>query len=144
MTHEDKGHYAAKHPEGLTPNPDIAERVLSRSTEGRISCASAHEVAGELNVPPADIGVVIDLLELRINQCQLGLFGTSHSDKPVEPASDVPADLEKALSESTREGRISCSEIWAIAKTFGMLRIEACAACEALKVKVTACQLGAF
>jgi len=95
-------------------------------------------------VPPADVGVVIDLLELRINQCQLGLFGDSHTDKPVEPAGDVTAEQEEAIIRLTRDGRMTCLEIWRLAKTFGVQRIEACAACETLKVKVTDWQLGAF
>lgn len=144
MTHEDTGHYAAKHPEGLTPNPDIAERVRSKSMDGRIGCVAAHEIATELKVPPADVGVVIDLLELRINQCQLGLFGTGRKEKPRKPAADPPAELEDAINGSTHDGRISCQALWALAEANGVNRIEAGSACEALDVKVTDCQLGAF
>ena len=74
MTHEDAGHYAAKHPNAKA-DPAIAAAIEEKQTDGRITCAAAHAIASKLGCPPEAVGVNIDLLEMRIAKCQLGLFG---------------------------------------------------------------------
>ena len=74
MTHEDAGHYAAKHPEEKI-DPAIADAIAVKEKEGRVTCAAAHAIAKKLNRSPQVVGINIDLLEKRIRRCQLGLFG---------------------------------------------------------------------
>jgi hypothetical protein len=56
MTHEDRGHYARKHPAGRKAKPEVAEAVKQHASKGGISCAAAFKIAGDLQVPPAEIG----------------------------------------------------------------------------------------
>ena len=93
MGHEDAGHYAAKHPQGTRANPDIEKRLKERIADGRIGCAAAHAVAGELGVPPSEVGVAIDLLEARIEKCQLGLFGYRPEKRVVRPAESPSPEI---------------------------------------------------
>ena len=57
---------------------DIPERVIEavkrEAKEGRIPCARAQELAGELGVPIPLVGRALDLLEIKIVECQLGCF----------------------------------------------------------------------
>jgi hypothetical protein len=144
MTHEDEGHYAKKHPVDLNVKPEITEAVKQRASDGTLSCAAAHKTAADLGVPPGEIGVGIDLLELRIVKCQLGLYGYRPEKKVVKPAEAVSEALEKAIKESLVEGRLSCTAAWDIAKRFALAKMDVSAACEALKIKMFSCQLGAF
>ncbi|HOO89767.1 MAG TPA: hypothetical protein PLA74_02985 [Syntrophales bacterium] len=144
MTHEDAGHYAAKHAAGTTPAPEIAEAIKSKSKEGRITCAAAHKIAGDLQTAPAEVGVAMDLMEMRLNKCQLGLFGYSPERRIVKPASEVSPELEAAIRKSAVDGRIPCLASWEIAKDFGIAKMDISCACEALGIKVSSCQLGAF
>jgi len=144
MTHEDAGHYAAKHPAGTVPEPAIAAAVRDRAEDGRLSCARAHAVAAELAVPPAAVGAVVDLLELRLTHCQLGLFGYRPRSKVLQAADAVPAPLAAALRAAATSGRISCARCWETAEAFGLKRMAAAAACERLGLKIKPCQLGAF
>ncbi|UCG65631.1 MAG: hypothetical protein JSW12_00810 [Deltaproteobacteria bacterium] len=144
MTHEDAGHYRLKHPSGTKLNPKIAEAINRKAVNNRISCASAHEIAAELDIIPADVGVGLDLLETRIINCQLGLFGHSPEKKAVKSSESVSPELEKAIHKSLADNRISCLSCWKIAERFGLARMDVSAACEALRVKVSSCQLGAF
>ena len=75
MAHEDAGHYAAKHPEGTEVDPAINQELQQKVIAGKISCAAAHTIAGALNVAPKQVGTAIDLMEARIQKCQMGLFG---------------------------------------------------------------------
>jgi hypothetical protein len=144
MTHEDAGHYRAKHPNGTKLDPKIAEAVKRKATNNKISCASAHKIADELNTTPSQVGVALDLLEMRIINCQLGLFGHSPEKKAVKPGESVPPELEDAIRKSLVNNRISCLASWQIAERFGIAKMDVSAACEALKLKIGACQLGAF
>ena len=144
MTHEDAGHYRAKHPGGKI-NTAIADAIRSEEEAGCISCAAAHAIAEAQGCSPHMVGMNIDLLERRIAVCQLGLFG--HGDKPgkaVEAASTVPPELETAIREAMHDERITCRAAWDVADRFQLSRMTVACACEALAIKVSACQLGAF
>jgi hypothetical protein len=144
MAHEDAGHYGAKHP-GATIDMDIVEAIRARENTGRITCAAAHEIASKKGCPPEHVGMNIDLLEMRINKCQLGLFGYKKpKGKAVEAASTVPDELERAIREATIGDRITCKAAWDVADRLQRKRIDVACACEAMGIKVSACQLGAF
>ncbi len=147
MTHEDAGHYSAKHPEGTVLQPGLAAAVKEQATDGHISCAAAHQIAKDKQVTPAKIGQTIDLLEYRIIKCQLGLFGYAPEKKVVKAAAetDISAELQAALDEQAdAKGRIACADCWRIADGLSLPRMAVSAACETLGMKVTPCQLGAF
>lgn len=144
MTHEDAGHYRLKHPSETKLNPRIAEAVRQNAANNRISCASAHKIADETDTTPAEVGVVLDLLEMRITNCQLGLFGHSPQKKAVKSSETVSPELEKAIRNTLKDNRISCLSCWRIAARFDIARMDVSAACEALEVKIGPCQLGAF
>ena len=144
MAHEDAGHYAAKHPPEIKLNSQIAEAVKRKVLDGRITCAAAHKIARELDTPPAEVGVTVDLLEIRISKCQLGLYGYSPQKRIVKPAENVSPQLEKAINESLVNNCLLCLPCWEIAKRFGIARMNVSAACETLEVKISSCQLGCF
>lgn len=144
MTHEDAGHYSAKHSTDRELDPKIAEAIRQKTVDGKITCAAAHKIAGKLNVSPADVGVAIDLLEMRLKKCQLGLFGYGAQKNAVKPAQGVSPELQEAIKGSLVNNRISCNSCWEIAERFGIARIDVSAACEALQVRISSCQLGAF
>jgi hypothetical protein len=144
MTHEDYGHYGKKHPSDAEINPDVAEAVKARASEGKIPCAVAFEIAKELNVPPKEVGMTIDKLEIKLAKCQLGLFGYGPQKRVVTPADQVSPELEDALRQSLVQGKLPCKAAWDIAETFGLRKMEVSAACEALRIKISSCQLGTF
>jgi hypothetical protein len=144
MASKDKGHYGSKHPGGVVVANEITEAVKKRSRQGALTCPLAFKIAGELAVLPGEVGKAIDLLEINIVKCQLGLFGYSPVRKIVQPAESVAEDLEAAIRAAMSDGRLPCAEIFRIAVAFKLAKIRVAAACERLKVRVCACQLGAF
>ena len=144
MTHEDAEDYSAKPPPGTAVNPAIAHALREAASEGTVSCAAAHAIAGELGVSPAEIGRTIDLLQLRIVKCQMGLFGYHPRKKIVEPAASVAPKLRDTIKAAATNGRISCLTSWEIAGKFDLPKMAVAAACEALEIKIGSCQLGAF
>jgi len=144
MTHQDAGHYRAKHATDTKLDPKIAEAIKQKTEDGKITCASAHKISGKLNISPADVGVAIDLLEMRLKKCQLGLFGYGAKKNAVKPAQRVSPELEEAIKSSLVNNRISCLSCWEIAERIGIAKIDVSAACETLQARISSCQLGAF
>jgi len=148
MAHEDAPHYSRKHPPGEQADPRLAEAVRKKAGAGRgtISCRAAFEIVSESGVDPSGVGRTIDLLEVRLVACQLGLFGypSKEGGKAVEPAAAVSPELEKAIRERLADGRLACADAWAIADSRGLKRIEVAAAAEKLGIRIKPCQLGAF
>lgn len=143
MTHEDEGHYGEKHP-GAERDPEIEKQVQKKIRKGRISCADAHAVAAALRVSPRKIGVAIDLLEARIIDCELGLFGSGVQP----PASELSAEAEKLLRQAVEaalmQGRLPCAAAWKIAETLGTAKVGVKLACDHMNIKINHCQLGTF
>ena len=144
MTHKDKTSYAKKHSSGLKLNPTIAEAVKQEASDDKLSCAAAFKIAAKLKVPPGEVGVTIDLLEIPIIKCQLGLFGYGPSKKGLTAAETVSPELESAIRKSLVKGKLPCASAWEIASKFKLAKKEISSACENLKIRISSCQLGTF
>ena len=144
MTHQDKGKYFKKHPEGTKVGEDLKQEILKQAKDNNIACKAAEKIAQKTNAPLSEVGVGIDLLNFNIVQCQLGLFGFDGKQKRVPAAATVAPDLEAAIRTALVNNRLSCVAAWTIADKLGVKRLDVCAACENLKIKVKPCQLGAF
>jgi hypothetical protein len=144
MASKDKGHYGAKHSGGIVVASEITEAVKKRSRQGALTCPLAFKIAGELAVRPGEVGKAMDLLEVNIVKCQLGLFGYSPVRKIVPPAQSVSEELEAALRIAMIDGRLPCAAAFQIAADFKLAKIRVSSACEKLKIKISSCQLGAF
>ena len=143
MTHSDAGRYSAKHAPGGSPDERIAGAVREKAAEGELACAEAERIGAALSVPLAEIGRTLDLLELRIGRCQLGLFGYPEG-KAVHPAAAVAPDLDAAIRGRLADGRLPCKAAWEIAAERKVARMEVSSACETLEIRIKPCQLGAF
>lgn len=144
MTHEDAGHYAAKHTEQSPIDSSLEKAIQEKAAKGQISCAAAHGIAQQQVVSPARVGRAIDLLELKIIKCQMGFFGYSPEKKIVHPSKSISSVLESALRPLLVDNKISCADCWKIADRLDLSKLDVAAACEGLEIKVSPCQLGAF
>lgn len=124
---------------------DILEKeIKNRVVDNELSCAAAFEIAGKLNIPAKDIGEATDRLKVRLVKCQLGLFGYKPDKKIVKAAETVSAELKAAIGNCLEDGRISCIKAWGVAAQLKIQKLPVSCACEALKIKIKECQLGAF
>jgi hypothetical protein len=147
MAHEDAGKYAAKHPPDTKLNERIAEAIRQKSSDGRLACATGEEISKELRVSIPEVGVTTDLLEMKIKECQLGLFGWGKKPphgKDIQAADSVPGEIKDALEKAAVSGMVTCAALWAIADRLGVNRKVASTACETLGLKIQSCQLGTF
>ena len=143
MGHQDKGHFSAKHKDQRV-DKDVAEKIRAKAHNDSITCSAAHQIAKALNLPPSEIGVQIDLLEFRITECQLGLFGYSNGGKRINPEIEISPDLENQLKKKSTNGRISCFSCWDIAGCLKTKRLDVGSACEKNNIRIKPCQLGSF
>ena len=144
MTHEDRGHYAAKHPPGRSTDQKIVDALTSAVSDNTIPCAAAFRIAVELDESPGEVGFTIDTLEYTITKCQLGLFGYGPEKKKVKPAESVSSALEDAIRKALINDRLPCAAAWDIAERFGLGKLSVSSASETLGIKISPCQLGAF
>jgi hypothetical protein len=145
MTHSDAGRYAAKHATGGSPDEKIAAAVRAKIEAGELACTAAERISAELGTVMAEVGRTVDLLEIRIGRCQLGLFGyDAPGGRIVQPAENVEAGLEAAIRGRLSDGRLPCKDAWEIAADRKIPRLDVSYACETLKIKIKPCQLGAF
>ena len=144
MTKDDAGHYAKKHPFDSETDSRVVDALKQRASAGGVPCAVAFNIASELGVTPGLVGKTVDLLELRLKKCQLGLFGYEPDRRIVKPAETVSEELETCIRKALTDNRLSCEKAWEIAKESGLTKMAVSSACETLGIKINACQLGAF
>jgi hypothetical protein len=144
MTHSDKGKYFQKHDQQTKVEDSLKQEVLQAAKENNVACPAAEEIARRKAVALGDIGIALDILNINIIECQLGLFGYSPQKKIVQPAKEIASDLKQAINDGLSSGRLPCAAVWAIAKRLNLPRMKVSAACEALQIKIKPCQLGAF
>jgi hypothetical protein len=147
MTHEDAGRYAAKHPPGTTLNEQIAKAIRAKSPRGTLACGAGEKISKDLNVKTSEVGITADLLEIKINKCQLGLFGWGEKPnhgKDIQAADSVSVEIKSALDKAAENGSVTCSALWRVAEKLGAKRKVVAAACDTLKLKIRECQLGVF
>jgi hypothetical protein len=144
MTRTDADRYAAKHPGDKKLDKRVADAVQKRAKGAEINCDDATAISENLRVDMLKVGETLDLLEIRLRRCQLGLFGYVGKKLIVEPAATVSTKLEKAIRGNLADGRLSCASAWEIADGMGIARMDVTSACEALKIRIKPCQLGAF
>ncbi|MBN2809737.1 MAG: hypothetical protein JXR80_09625 [Deltaproteobacteria bacterium] len=143
MTHLHTGNYAAKHNNPEIPEA-LREKLKSAADDNRLSCSKAHRLARETGFAPAEIGRAADLMELRLTECQLALFGQSRTKEKLKAAEEISPELREALLANLTNQRLPCLQAWHLAERFKLKKTEVTAACEALKIKISPCQLGAF
>src|SRR5512136_896808 len=129
MARKDKGHYGEKHP-GASVKKEDSELMKKKKVDGAMTCPLAFQAAGELSLTPAEIGQALDLLEIPLSKCQLGLFGYSPVSRIIQPAESVAEDLEAAIRAALIDGRLPCAEIFRIAGEFKLAKIRVSGACE--------------
>ena len=143
MTHEDKGHYSKKHSADKKIRSDVKEAVQAKIKDGSILCSEAFRVKDQLEAEPSEIGFTIDMLEVRIKGCQLGLFGHK-GGKTLKGMNEISVELKSEIESIMQDKRILCRDAWEIADRLNMKKLSVSSACEHMGIKIKGCQLGAF
>ncbi|MBN1636349.1 MAG: hypothetical protein JW920_07535 [Deltaproteobacteria bacterium] len=127
----------------------IREMIDIYKEEKKLPCPVAHYIAAYLKIDPLEVGKAATELGVMLYQCQIGLFGYGRKGKSgykiIGRKVEVPEEINQQILAITEEkGSISCKELWQIAEKNGINRAEAGNAADALNIKITPCQLGAF
>jgi hypothetical protein len=144
MARKNGNHYSGKHGQDIKIDPAVAETIKKKATEGKLPCAIAFKISEEIGVSPAEVGITLDLLEIKISKCQIGIFGYGRDHKVFKPLAEVSVYLEKAVRENLKDGKLACRDAWNIAQTLGIGKMDVSSACDSLEIKISPCQLGAF
>ena len=81
-------------------DPAVKQKIKDKTINNEIACAVAFQIAEELKATPADVGKGIDMLDIRLVKCHLGLFGYRPGKKAVKPKSPQSRDLEEAIRQA--------------------------------------------
>jgi len=142
---KDKGKkFSDKHKAAEKPNPEIKNKIETRSKNNEIPCAVAFEIVEDIGVLPAEVGKNIDLMNYKLVKCQLGLFGYKPDKKMVTPQDTTNQDVKNAIQKALVDERLACKSAWEIAARFQVPKLTISGITEAMGVKIKPCQLGAF
>ncbi len=144
MAKHDESDFSKKHPADIKSDPVVKSEILRLVKDNKIPCAVAFEIAKKTNVIPRDVGIALDMMNIRLSKCQLGLFGYKPDKKIVKTVDEVNQDLKDAINSAVVDNCLSCEKIWHIASELNISKMTVSGACESLNIKIKPCQLGAF
>jgi len=144
MSRSSKKTFSQKRGPDQTPEDSIQQEISKRLKDNSIACAVAFDISKMLHVSPDRVGRAVDLMNVKLAKCQLGLFGYAPRNKIVEPLADVDPELSDAIRRGLVDDRLPCQKAWDIAARLGVTKMTVSGACEALGIKIKPCQLGAF
>lgn len=104
--------------------------------DGRLSCLKSFKVARLIGLKPIDMSDACKSIGIKINNCELGVFGTLELG---EGSSEVYADIAKNFHNNTD---VSCKDIWKSAEKSTLKKVGATV--KNSDIEVTHCQLGCF
>jgi hypothetical protein len=144
MSDLNKGGFAAKHGADAVADPVLRAEIEAFLDGSEIPCAVAFDIAARSGASPEEFGRTVDLMNIRLVKCQLGLFGYGPGKKIVQARQSDDARLIAAIEAGVVDGRIPCREAWAIAARFKVPKLMIGGICEAMGIRIKPCQLGAF
>lgn len=122
---------------------DIEDMFLKASVDSRLACLKIFEIIKDNSLDIDEAASAIDSSKIKINACQMGLFGCK-GGKSIPVVDDVPATLKDKINSNLENGKLSCIKAWDIAAELNLRKSEVASACEMLKIKINRCQLKAF
>jgi len=123
---------------------DSLKETLKASQRTKISCKEAHEMAEQFKISPLQVGKILDELQIKIIECQLGLFGYGEKKKDIPKIISPDSQLLETIKALAKDNKISCKTAWEIADNRNMQRKTIAGYIESLGIKISDCQLGAF
>lgn len=144
MSERKRKPYSQKHDSNLRPDPRIEKEMSKRDAGREISCALAFEIAEGMGVDPEEVGRTADMLDIPLVKCQLGLFGYQPEKKIIKAEDTTNQELRNAVVGSSDNNRLSCKKAWQLADRFNISKLAVGNLCQANRIKIKACRLGAF
>lgn len=133
-----------KIPEGFTPDKSIAEKVISVSEDGYLTCTAAFKLADQLGISNSEMGYYADALDLRLTKCRIGLFGHGKGVKLVKKLDEVDYEIETRVQHFVENDRVNCEHILSIAEELKVSPVTVGSICQTKGIKIKNCCLGAF
>ncbi len=122
--------------------------LLKKSKDSIMACAMAFDCADILNQTRQKTGIFLDKLHIRLDKCQLGLFGYGgdkmKGKKFLELTDSESIQIKSIIEGNVKDGIVTCSEIWDLAEESGTGKKKISTYCEKNGIKIKGCQLGAF
>lgn len=122
----------------------LEKELKIAAEQNKITCETAHQFAKKYAVTPKEIGQALNSLSIRIDKCQLGLFGYGPAKKNFDPSIEISSENKDKILKTQKNGRVSCLKCWELAVELQFSRLEMGSACEKLEIRIKPCQLGAF
>ena len=116
MTREQGPKFSEKHGADTMLDPTVKKKIEDKAKKQEIACAVAFQIAEELKKTPSDIGKSIDLLDIRLVKCQLGLFGYTPEKKAVKPKSPQRPEMKEAIHKAMEDHKVTDAEFNQIMK----------------------------
>jgi len=145
MTEQNRRCYSKKHAgKEIFIDEKFREHLLEEAKEGALICTRALLIAKELGIDPQQAGIYLDLLEVRIAECQLGLFGFTPVKRLVKKAETIDPAMRQLIEEAMENDCVPCESLLKIANSCNVSPMTLAGICEALDIHIKPCQLGAF
>ena len=143
MTKKNAKDYIKKH-SGKKINKKAEKIIKQKSKNEKITCDSLYVAAKEIGITSSEAGIQVDLMGLKLIECQLGLFGYLPNGKIFKKNIKFSKEIEGIIEENSKQGKITCKKCWEIAKNLKMKKLDISSIANIKNIRIKNCQFGAF
>ncbi len=119
-------------------NTQLNLLLTNLDEKGKLSCLKAFKVARLIGVQPKEMDNITKSLNIKITNCELGVFGKLHFTEKDDKVYDK-------LSQNFNLGKkVECEIAWYAARDKGLSLRKVGSTINKSDIKVTHCQLGCF
>lgn len=112
--------------------------LTNLDSNGELPCLKAFKVAKLIGMKPKDMAAVTKSMNIKISNCELGVFGKLQF-------SQVNDEIYDTLAKGSQENKkVECEIAWKLAQEKGATLKKVGASIKNSDLKVTHCQLGCF
>ena len=122
----------------------LEDKITVLLRDGYLTCATAHKIARDANVPKIAVGEVVDRLGIRIINCQIGCFNV---DKTIHEKLEHKKIDDKIISRIETLGKnnkLTCAIVFELASQLKIAPMTIADVANYLNIRIHNCQLGCF
>lgn len=122
----------------------LEDKVKASSRDGQLPCGTASRIAQDANVPKISVGELVDRLDIRITNCQIGCFKVEknlHENLDKKKPDD---NIIAVLDTLNKNNELTCATVFEVAAKLKLTPMAVADVANSHDLRIRHCQLGCF
>jgi hypothetical protein len=122
----------------------LEDKIKASLRDGHLTCAAAHKIAQDADVPKIAVGEVADRLGIRIINCQIGCFKVDKTIHENLEHKKIDDKIIFRIETLSKNDELTCAIVFELASQLKIAPIAIANIANYRNLRIHNCQLGCF